>query len=144
MNWYAGLFLNLPARTLHPNALAMDVLKWSREEFLVVGRSKLVVHGCSGCSGLRRQLCLSKGHMARELRKYGSTRYGHLREERCASQAAQKPLRVPLVHFFPAQHLVACAYRPPSEPLLSSAAPNIAEHWDYSVGNVGSWWRRVI
>jgi len=43
---------------------------------------------------------------------------------------------VPLVHFFPAQHLVACAYRPPFELLLSRAAPNIAEHWDYSMGNV--------
>lgn len=54
-------------------------------------------------------------------------------KECSASQAAQNPLMVPLVHFFPAQHLVACAYRPPSEPLLSRAAPNIAEHWDYSI-----------
>lgn len=104
------------------------MLIWLREEFLVVGRSKLVVHGRSRCSGLRRQLCLSKGHMARELQKYGSTRYGHLREGVLCLSGSPKPSYGPFSALFPAQHLVACAYRPPSKPLLSRAAPNIAEH----------------
>lgn len=99
------------------------MLIWLREEFLVVGHSKLVVHGRSRCSGLRRQLCLSKGHMARELQKYGSTRYGHLREGVLCLSGSPKPSYGPF-----SAHLVACAYRPPSEPLLSRAAPNIAEH----------------
>lgn len=69
----------------------MDMLIWLREEFLVVGRSKLVVHGRSRCSGLCRQLCLSKGHMARELQKYGSTHYGHLREGVLSLSGSPKP-----------------------------------------------------
>lgn len=88
-------FFYLPAvvgSALHLSKLAMVMLIWLREEFLVVGRAKLMVHGRIRSTGLCRQLCLSKGHMARDLRKYGSTRYGHLREGvLCLSGSPEPP-----------------------------------------------------